>query len=114
MDPQRRSSIVMLTVIGLPLGTGVLAAAMPGQEMRRNLYPDRAACERDYSPGQCEQHTGGSGTGAGFHGPYYFANRSVAEARSDPGLGRTGQIAATETSIRGGFGHFGHTMHAGG
>jgi hypothetical protein len=113
MDSQRRSNIVGLTLIGLPLGAVALGNVIPaGQEMRRNLYPDRAACERDYSPAQCEQHTGGSGGWVGFHGPYYFANRGVTEARSDPGAGRTGQITRTETSVRGGFGAFGRAMHA--
>ena len=114
MDSQRRSTIVGLTLIGLPLGAVALGNVMPaGQEMRRNLYADRAACERDYSPTQCQQRTGsGSSSTGGWHGPYYYANRSVTEARSDPGAGRTGQIARTETSIRGGFGRFGHAMRA--
>ena len=114
MDPRRRSAVVRLTLIGLPVGAVAIGAVMaPGQEMRRNLYPDRGACERDYSVAQCQQ---GSGTGSsgGWHGPYYYANRGVAEAKSDPGAGRTGQITRTETSSRGGFGHFGHGFHIGG
>jgi hypothetical protein len=120
MDSQRRSTIVGLTLIGLPVGVVALASVMPaGQEMRRNLYPDRAVCERDYSPTQCEARAtgagGGSGgsSGAGFwHGPYYYANRGISEARSDPGAGRTGQITRTEISTRGGFGAFGRAMRA--
>src|SRR6266852_853950 len=107
MEPRKRSNIVLLTMIGLPLGAVALGNVMPaGQEMRRNLYPDRAACERDYAPAQCEARTGSTGTGGtgGWHGPYYYANRAAPEARSDPGAGRTGQLARTETSMRGGFG----------
>ncbi len=111
MDPKKRSHIVVLTLLGVSLGAVELASAFPGQQMRRNLYPDRAGCERDYSPAQCERATS-TGHSSGFHGPYYYANRSLAGARSDPGMGRTGQITATQTSIRGGFGHFGHAMHA--
>jgi len=37
-----------------------LANAFPGQQMRRNLYPDRAACMRDYSAQQCEANSGSS------------------------------------------------------
>jgi hypothetical protein len=107
----RRSSIVTLTLVGLPLGAAALSA-MPAQEMRRNLYPDRAACERDYSPAQCEQRSGGSS--GGWHGPYYYGNRTASEARSDPGPGRTGQITRIETSMRGGFGRIGHALHIGG
>jgi len=109
----KRSSIVTLTLVGLPLGAAALASAIPGQEMRRNLYPDRAACERDYSPAQCQQGTGTGGS-SGWHGPYYHANRAAPGAQSDPGVGRTGQITRIETSIRGGFGRFGHALHVGG
>jgi len=109
----RRSSIVTLTLVGLPLGAVALASAMPAQEMRRNLYPDRGACERDYSAAQCQQSTG-SGSSGGWHGPYYYSNRAVSAAQSDPGAGRTGQITRTETSMRGGFGHFGQGLHTGG
>jgi hypothetical protein len=113
MDPQRRSTIVTLTLVGLPLGAVALGNVLPaGQEMRRNLYPDRAACERDYSPAQCEQHPGGTASSGFFHGPYYFANRSLADARSDPGPGRVGVATGAETSVRGGFGAFGRAMHA--
>src|SRR5437660_7587755 len=55
MEPRKRSNIVLLTLVGLPLGAVALGSAIPaGQEVRRNLYPDRGACERDYSPTQCE------------------------------------------------------------
>jgi hypothetical protein len=124
MDATRRSKIVILTLVVLPVGAIAIANAFPGQEMRRNLYPDRGACERDYSPQQCEQRpsgtsgssaSGGHGGGGGFYrGPAYFANRSAPEARSDPGAGRTGQITRTETSVRGGFGSFGRAMRAAG
>ena len=106
----RRSTIVGLTLIGLPFGAAALGSAVPGQEVRRNLYPDRAACERDYSAAQCEQRSGGVG---GWHGPYYVADRSAPSARGDPGPGRGGRPAATETSTRGGFGAFGRAAHAG-
>jgi uncharacterized protein YgiB involved in biofilm formation len=116
MDSQRRSTIVGLTLIGLPVGAMALGSVLPaGQEMRRNLYPDRAACERDYSPAQCEARatsSGGSSGSGGWHGPYYYGNRAISEARSDPGAGRTGQITRTETSTRGGFGAFGRAMRA--
>ena len=63
MDSRKRSQIVALTVIGLPVGAIALADAFPAQEMRRNLYRDHAACERDYSPEQCSSH----GVGLGGH-----------------------------------------------
>jgi hypothetical protein len=116
MDPQKRSNIVVLTLVGLPFGAMALGSVLPaGQEVRRNLYPDRAACLRDYSAQQCEPHGGsstGGGGGGGYHGPYY-ASRSASGA-GDPGAGRTGQITATQTSVRGGFGSFGRAMSAGG
>jgi hypothetical protein len=115
MDPKKRSNIVVLTLVGLPFGAMAVGNIMPaGQEMRRNLYPDRAACQRDYSAQQCEPH-GGSSTGGGggfYHGPYYAANRS-ASAAGDPGAGRTDQVTATQTSVRGGFGGFGRATGAG-
>ena len=115
MDSRRRSQIVALTVVGLPVGAIALANAFPAQEMRRNLYPDRATCERDYSAEQCSAHDiglGGSGSGGAYCGPYYHANRSLPEARSDPGPGRTGRATHTETSMRRGFGSFGRAAHA--
>jgi hypothetical protein len=108
----RRSSIVTLTLVGLPLGAVALASAMPGQEMRRNLYPDRGACERDYSTAQCQQGSSSTGGSGGWHGPYYYSNRAASAAQGDPGAGRTGQITRTETTIRGGFGQFGHALRA--
>ena len=79
----KRSTTVALTLIGLPVA--VVAAAPlipPGEELHRNLYADRAGCERDYSPQQCQPRSG-SGTGAVWYGPYYAANRSAPAARSD-------------------------------
>ena len=118
MEPRRRSQTVLLTLAGLSVGAVALADVIPaGEEMRRNLYPDRGACERDYSPQQCHE-TSGSGTGGhgggagGYHGPYYYADRNLRAAASDPGAGRTGQVTRTETSVRGGFGSFGRAMRA--
>ena len=108
----KRSTTVALTLIGLPVA--VVAAAPlipPGEELHRNLYADRAGCERDYSLQQCQPRSG-SGTGAVWYGPYYSANRSAPVAASDPGPGRTGQVTRTEASTRGGFGAFGRTMRA--
>src|SRR5207248_2464202 len=110
MDPKRRSQIVMLTLVGLPFGAVGLANNLTPHEMKRNLYADRAACERDYSPVQCEpSSTGGSsssahGYGGGYHGPYYSASRAAAVSLSDPGPGRSCLVTTTETSSRGGFG----------
>lgn len=117
MDPRKRSRIVLLSLVGLPLGAIGIASLLPAkQEMKRNLYPDRASCERDYSSDQCEQSSHSSGTtsshSSGFHGPYYFASRTAAGAASDPGPGRTGQVTATQTSMRGGFGSIGHASAA--
>ena len=112
--PRRRSGIVALTLVGGLGGTMALADAFPGQEMKRNLYPDRAACERDYSPQQCQQGAGSGYVGSTWHGPYYYGNRSTAAARTDPGPGRMGWVTTTQTSMRGGFGAFGRAMHAAG
>lgn len=115
MESSKRSQIVVLTLVGLPLGAAALANAFPTQEMRRNLYPDRAACERDYSPEQCNSHSvglGGSSAIAAWCGPYYHSSRGLPAARSDPGPGRTGQVTRTQTSMRGGFGSFGRAVHA--
>jgi hypothetical protein len=111
MDPRRRSSIVTLTLLGLPFGAIAVANSFPAAELRRNLYPDRAACERDYRPAQCEQRTGTNITG--WHGPYYHPNRGASGAASDPGPGRTGAPLAIETSTRGGFGSFGRVARTG-
>jgi len=109
METRKRSQIVLLTLFSLPIGAMALGDVFPGQEMRRNLYPDQATCERDYSPQQCQRGTGSSSSGVsgGWHGPYYAANRSAPAATNDPGPGRTGQATHSETSMRGGFGHFG-------
>lgn len=100
---------MLLSLIG---AVGIGAEVLPaGEQIRRNLYSDRAACERDYRPDQCQQNSGG---GSGWHGPYYSANRNSPSARDDPGPGRTGTPVAFETSTRGGFGAFGRMAHAGG
>ena len=115
MEPRKRSQIVLLTLVGVPFGAIALADTFPGHQVRRNLYPDHAACVRDYSPQQCEANSrsnSGGGGGGGYHGPYYAGSRSAAGAASDPGPGRTGQITRTESSVRGGFGAFGHAMRA--
>ena len=121
MQPSRRSSVVTLTLLGLPVGAIMLANAFPGHDVKRNYYADRAACERDYSPQQCAPNnsgagggsTGGSSSGGGYYGPWYSANRSAGAAQSDPGPGRTGrEVARTEISTRGGFGAFGRAMRA--
>jgi hypothetical protein len=112
MDDRRRSSTVILSLIGVTSAVVIAAEAFPGTEMRRNVYYDRTSCERDYSPAQCEETTPTSGR---WLGPYYAADRTSAAARGDPGSGRTWQTRAatpTETSIRGGFGAFGLAAHA--
>jgi hypothetical protein len=120
MALSRRSKVVGLTLIGLPLGAVALATALPQDRMRRNLYPDRAACERDYSSYQCEPSTSSSssssghgGSSRGYHGPYYAADRNSAAAKTDAGTGRTGQITSTESSTRGGFGSIGRAFSGG-
>jgi hypothetical protein len=118
MSGSRRSNIVVLSLIGLPIATIAAANMIPaGTQMRRNNYPDRAACERDYPPSQCEagsSGSGGGGSGGFYHGPYYSANRSTAAA-GDPGPGRSGVTPASyETSTRGGFGAFGRAARAAG
>jgi hypothetical protein len=107
----RRSTIVNVTLVGLVGGVAVGSMVPVGAEMRRNLYADRAACERDYTPSQCEANSA-TGGGGGYHGPYYSATRSTAPA-SDPGPGRTGAPASVQTaSVRGGFGSIGHAAGA--
>jgi hypothetical protein len=121
MAISRRSKVVGLTLIGLPLGAVALAAALPQDRMQRNLYPDRAACERDYSSSQCEPSSSssssttssGSRSPGGYHGPYYHADRNSVAARSDPGMGRTGQVTTTQSSTRGGFGSIGRAFSGG-
>lgn len=113
----RRSNIVVLTVLGLVATVAIADKAIPqGVAMRRNLYTNRADCERDYAPGQCQPDSSGSGGGSGgghYHGPYYSASRSSA-ATADPGAGSSGGTRAmsVETSYRGGFGAFGRAVHA--
>jgi hypothetical protein len=117
---KRRSNAVILILIGATSAVVIAAEAFPATEMRRNVYYDRASCERDYSPAQC-QETGPSGSGGGggwvgsgrWLGPAYAADRTSA-ARDDPGTGRTGVATPTETSVRGGFGAFGRAANAGG
>jgi len=118
MESGKRSQIVGLTLVGAAFGAIELASAFPPTTLHRNLYADRAACERDYSPAQCEANSGsgssssgGGHGGGGYHGPYYAANRSATTA-SDPGPGRTGQVTRFETSARGGFGAFGRMARA--
>ena len=116
MALSRRSKVVGLTLVGLPLGAVPLATALPQDQMRRNLYPDRGACERDYSAQQCQSSSSSSGSshgGGGYHGPYYYADRNSVAARSDPGTGRTGQVTLTQTSMRGGFGSIGRAFSGG-
>ncbi len=132
MVSSRRTKIIALTVIGVPVGAVALASAFaPKDEMRRNLYPDQGACERDYSRQECEPKSGtgtntstGSGTshttstghgmGGWWLGPLYYASRAASGASGDPGAGRTGQITRTETSMRGGFGSFARSMRTAG
>jgi hypothetical protein len=103
MAGSRRSNIVVLSLIGLPIATIAAANMIPaGTQVRRNNYQDRAACERDYPPSQCESGSSGGGGSSGwfYHGPYYSANRSTAAA-GDPGPGRSGVTpASVETSVR--------------
>jgi hypothetical protein len=116
MEGSRRSTIVNLSLVGLPLATIAAAHIIPAETlMRRNNYQDRAACERDYPPppDRCDQATGSSSHYYGWHGPYYVADRGSPEARSDPGPGRAGVTPVSyETSTRGGFGAFGRTVRA--
>lgn len=121
-DGNRRSNIVLLSIVGL-VSTVVIADKVIPQptEMRRNVYNNRANCERDYPPppDRCQQDDGGGssgggyhGGGGGYHGPYYSANRSNPPS-DDPGPGRTGATRVSyETSYRGGFGAIGRTIHA--
>jgi hypothetical protein len=111
VEEKKRSNIVLLTLVGLPAAVFLAEPLIPqGEQVRRNLYPDRTACERDYSPQQCQQGSGSSS--GGWHGPYYSSNRYSAQAGTDPGVGRTGTAHPVEVSTRGGFGAFGRAMHA--
>jgi hypothetical protein len=109
MADNRRSNIVLLSLIGVNCAVIVAAESARGTEMRRNVYHDRASCERDYSPAQCEETSPSSGR---WLGPYYAADRTSTAARGDPGSGRTGVATPTQVSIRGGFGAFGLVAHA--
>ena len=116
VDKQRRSNVVFLSLLGAAGAVIVASEAFPGTEMRRNTYADRAACERDYSPQQCQPSStsGGSVSYVSYNywsGPEYAANRGQA-ASGDPGPGRTGVHASTVSSVRGGFGGFGRSAHA--
>src|SRR5205814_2011276 len=115
MDASKRSQAVKLTLVGLPVTAIALSHAFPGHDIRRNHYADRAACERDYSPAQCEANSSSSSgttssrSGDGWHGPYYSVSRAAALV-SDPGPGRIGLSNTVESSTRGGFGAFGRAM----
>ncbi len=115
MPDPRRSKIVLLSLIGLPIATITVADMIPsGTMMRRNNYPVRVACERDYPPDQCQPSSSGGSYGwyGGYHGPYYTASRGAAPA-GDPGSGRSGVApASVETSVRGGFGASGRAAGA--
>ncbi|GEM_PF-2819888 len=124
MEMSRRSRFVVLTLIGLPIATVAGASLLPGRgdAARRNFYDDRAVCERDYSPQQCEPATTapttpatttttGSAYHGGWYGPSYAANRATAPA-GDPGAGRVGNASRVMISGRGGFGGTGHASAA--
>ncbi len=106
----KRSTVVALTLIGVPFAAGAALYELRGRsDMRRNFYADRAACERDYSPKQCDAttapHSSGLGYVHGWYGPLYAADRAGAAARSDAGPGRVGSATSVATvSTRGGFG----------
>ena len=113
-----RSQIVTLTLVGVVGALLAARAASPVPQMRRNVYNWRQDCERDYSPAQCQPSgsnvSSGSGYSAGgWHGPSYYADRSAAQAKSDPGPGRYGlRAGVVNASLRGGFGAFGRALHA--
>jgi hypothetical protein len=121
MADSRRSTVVQLSIFGMIGAVMLLDHVVPQEvETRRNLYADRAACERDYPPppDRCEQHNSGGSSGSGghvfYHGPYYAADRTSAAAAGDLGSGRTATArSSVETSYRGGFGAFGHAVRAG-
>ena len=118
MDPDRRRSLMVnLSVLGI--ASAIAIPYLPaGAEFRRNLYRDRESCIRDYSADQCEAPrnstgSGGvSGGGGAWRGPRYYSDRSLPEARGDPGAGRYGLSSSAETSVRGGFGRIGRAMRA--
>ena len=117
MDPDRRRSL-MVNLSALGIASAVAMPYLPaGAEFRRNLYRDRESCIRDYSADQCEAPrnstgSGGVGVGSPWRGPRYYSDRSLPEARADPGAGRFGLSSGAETSIRGGFGRLGRGLRA--
>jgi hypothetical protein len=117
MDPDRRRSLMVnLTVLGIA-GAIAVPHLPAGAELRRNVYRDRESCIRDYSADACEApqssaRSDGFGHGGFWRGPRYYSDRSLAEARADPGAGRIGLSSGTETSIRGGFGRVGRALRA--
>lgn len=111
-DVALRSRLVVVTFVGMA-GVAAAVAAMPeSQTVRRNLYGDRASCERDYSPAQCEPRGGGGGGvgGGRWMGPEYYEDRRLPEASRDPGPGRAGLAQGVRTSKRGGFGATGRFL----
>ena len=117
MDPDRRRSL-MVNLSALGIASAIAIPYLPaGAEFRRNFYGDRESCIRDYSVDQCEapRNSAGSGgvsSGGAWRGPRYYSDRSLPEARGDPGAGRFGLSSGVETSIRGGFGRIGRGLRA--
>jgi hypothetical protein len=113
MEPgRRRSLLVNLTALGVA-GAVAVPYLPQGNELRRNVYADRESCVRDYSPDQCEPPSSSSAVGHGsWRGPGYYSDRSLPEAKADPGAGRIGLSGGTETSVRGGFGRIGQALRA--
>ena len=110
-----RSQIVGLTLVGLVGAFLATRLSAPTPQMRRNVYNWKQDCERDYTPQQCQATGGYNGSGyssGGWHGPSYYADRTTAQARGDPGPGRFGLRAGIiNASLRGGFGAFGRALH---
>lgn len=112
----KRSTAVTLSLLGIAGAATIGDNLTRNPEMRRNFYADRAACERDYTPAQCEASGSTSYNNVtyyhGWYGPSYAVNRGSAAA-GDPGPGRIGGIAtavhsASSVSGRGGFGGTAH------
>jgi hypothetical protein len=91
-DSFHRTRVLTLTLLGVASGYMLIPLVSAGMAVKRNLYPDRETCERDYAPGQCEA-TGHGGSGGG-------------------GGGRFGLSTNIETSVRGGFGRIGGVLRA--